>query len=309
MLNINKGPKHQAQRCVIYGVGGVGKTTLASKCPDPLFIDLEGGSNLYDISRISNVKTWYDLIHTVEEVATTPGVCKTLVIDTADRAELLCVEEVCNKNGKKSIEDWPYGKGQVFLNDEFKHLLQALDKCVLAGINAVIIAHAIQRKVELPEELGSYDHYELKLSKKNSPMVKEWADALLFANYQTIVTTNADGKNKATGGKRVIYADHNACWDAKNRHGLPEKMDMTYEAIKPIFEMEPVEKPLDKLLRLMAESNVTAEEVQAVVSAKGNASPDTPVTDYSEELITKFCLPYWAKIVQTIEADPNRSPF
>jgi hypothetical protein len=31
-------------------------------------------------------------------------------------------------------------------------------------------------------------------------------------------------KAKAQGGKRVIYTQHHACWDAKNRHGLPEEL-------------------------------------------------------------------------------------
>ena len=44
----------------------------------------------------------------------------------------------------------------------------------------------------------------------------------------------------------MIYTSHHPCWDAKNRHNLPEEMDLAYESIAPIFETgttEPVTQP------------------------------------------------------------------
>ena len=73
---------------------------------------------------------------------------------------------------------------------------------------------------------------------------------LLFANYETIVVNVDDkgaakGKNKARGGMRVIYAAHNPAWDAKNRHGLDDKLPLLYasisEAIPAIGAPTPVE--------------------------------------------------------------------
>ena len=64
---------------------------------------------------------------------------------------------------------------------------------------------------------------------------------ILFCNYKTMVI-NVDnqgaqkGKNKAQGGKRVMYTTHHACWDAKNRFGLPDELDMNYNAIRPVVE-------------------------------------------------------------------------
>ena len=72
-------------------------------------------------------------------------------------------------------------------------------------------------------------------------MVKEWADMVLFANYKTMVV-NVDGqgvqkgKNKAQGGKRVMYTTHHSCWDAKNRYSLPDEVPFTYESIRQILE-------------------------------------------------------------------------
>lgn len=76
-----------------------------------------------------------------------------------------------------------------------------------------------------------------KTASQISPLVKEWADMVLFANYKTVaVATDKDGrKYKAQGGGRVMYTLHHPCWDAKNRHGLPEEMDFSYAGIAHIF--------------------------------------------------------------------------
>ena len=41
-MNIISGKLPVAKRIVFYGAEGIGKSTLASQCPDPLFIDTEG---------------------------------------------------------------------------------------------------------------------------------------------------------------------------------------------------------------------------------------------------------------------------
>ncbi|HIR27992.1 MAG TPA: AAA family ATPase, partial [Candidatus Choladousia intestinigallinarum] len=66
------------------------------------------------------------------------------------------------------------------------------------------------------------------------PMVKEWADMVLFANYKTHVI-KVDGKNKAQGGQRVMYTTHHSCWDAKNRYGLPDEVPFSYDAIAHVL--------------------------------------------------------------------------
>ena len=82
---------------------------------------------------------------------------------------------------------------------------------------------------------------ELKLGKKTSsqtsPLVKEWADMLLFANYKTysVAVDDKGKKHKAQGVKRVMYTSHHPCWDAKNRYGLPEECEFDYSVIAGII--------------------------------------------------------------------------
>lgn len=115
-------------------------------------------------------------------------------------AEQLCVGHVCAKNGKNGIEDFGLWQWLYFCNgNEFGRFLNLLSDVIEVGINVVLTAHMQMRKFELPNEGGSFDRYELKLGKKTSsqtaPLVKEWADMLLFANYKTIVIAqDKDGK-------------------------------------------------------------------------------------------------------------------
>lgn len=63
---------------------------------------------------------------------------------------------------------------------------------------------------------------------------------LLFANYKTfsIAVDDKGKKRKAQGGERVMYTSHNACWDAKNRFGLPDEAPFDYKVIQDIIEQE-----------------------------------------------------------------------
>ena len=240
-MQITRGKIPGAYKIGLYGVEGIGKTTFAAQFPDPLFIDTEGGTAHMDVKRLPKPDAWIELLSEVDWVYNHPDCCKTLVIDTADWAERLCNEAVCAMNKVESIETFNYGKGYVFAQEEFGRLLDKLELVRKQGIHILIVAHAMMRKFEQPEELGAYDRWELKLSKKIAPMVREWVDALLFVNYKVLVVNvdnkgAAKGKNKVQGGKRVMYTAHHSCWDAKNRFGLPEEAEFSYEVIRPIIE-------------------------------------------------------------------------
>lgn len=248
-MNITRGKIARAQKVVLYGTEGIGKSTFASHFPDPVFIDTEGSTNNMDVARIDKPSSWSMLLEEIDFIKREKP-CKTLIIDTIDWAEQLCIESVCSKAGKKGIEDFGYGSGYVYVKEELGRFLNRLDELINAGINVVLLAHAQIRKFEQPDELGAYDRYELKLGKKTSsqtaPLVKEWADMVLFANYRTIaIATDDKGKkHKAQGGERVMYTTHHPCWDAKNRHGLEDRLPFTYAAIAHIFSPRGKDAPI-----------------------------------------------------------------
>ncbi len=315
MLKIKNGKLKRPQKVGLYGAEGVGKTTLAAKFPDPLFIDTEGGTAQMDVRRIDSIASWEELLGVVKEIAVTPDICKTLVLDTADWAESLAVEYICRKYKKSGIEEFGYGKGYTYLSEEFGKLLSALDQVLVAGIHVVVNAHAKMRKFEQPDEMGAYDRWEMKLSKQVAPLLKEWCDMLLFCNYQTYVVQGSTPMEKAKvqGGKRVMHAAHHPCWDAKNRHGLPDVMDLDYKCLAHIFSEQSVgkaveelpvpksnktEAPADELIRKLKEAHISTDAFQQMIAAKtGHAES---IDRYPEEFITKQILPYWDRIITMI---------
>ena len=308
MLKISNGRIARAQKVVLYGSEGIGKSTLAAMFPNPLFIDTEGGTAHMDVRRIAKPGTWVELMDILNEVSMTPDICGSLVIDTADWAEQLAVSHVCAKYKKAGLEDFGYGKGHTYLAEEFTPFFRALDRIIGAGIHVVVTAHAKMRKFEQPDEMGAYDRWEMKLSKQVAPLFKEWCDMLLFLNYQTYVVTTENKSTKAQGGKRVIYTSHHPCWDAKNRHGLPEVLDLDYENIAHIFEKgeakpaTPKETPLSPLRKQMAKEEITDEELRKVIAAKTRYEVSTPLEEYPDSFITGWVQKYWTQIVDVIKA-------
>ena len=236
-LKIITGKTPGMLKIVLYGPEGIGKSTFASRFPRPLFIDTEGSTRHLDVSRTEKPVSWTMLLEQVKSVRDDPGVCATLVIDTADWAEQLCIGSICASKKLSGIEDLGYGKGYVYLAEEFGRLLNLLEEVVGRGVHVVLTAHAMMRKFEQPDELGAYDRWELKLQKKTAALVKEWADVLFFANYKTmaVAVDKAGTRHKAQGGKRVVYTSHHPCWDAKNCLGLPEELALDFDVAGPLL--------------------------------------------------------------------------
>lgn len=305
MLNIVSGKISRAVKTVIYGTEGVGKSTLASQFPDPLFIDVEGGTSQLDVRRVEANTTWEDLLSIVTEIYRNPDICKTVILDTADAAETLCIQYILHKNNAKSIESFGYGKGYTYIGEEWTRLMTSFDGLIEKGINVTLIAHARQRKIELPDQAGAFDHWEMKVSKQVAPLLKEWADLLLFLNYQTFVVTTDTKTKKAQGGKRMMFTSHNPIYDAKNRYGLPEQMELDFAGIAPIFGDQKKEEtkepgPRERLDELMKEAGIEDYELRAFIAKRGKYPEETLIAEYSDQFIKTYCLKYWDKIMTAI---------
>lgn len=251
-MKLNRGKQIVPLKAVIYGSEGIGKSTLASQLPNPLFLDVEGGTNQLDVLRVDeNFKEWKQVEQAIEELdvelTQNPNLCKTLVIDTIDVAESLLAEQVV-KNEKNpnctTIGDIPYGNGQLKLRNQVDKFLKSLDNLrEKHGIHIVLLGHSHIRRQEKPDEQGVFDRYELKLTAKVAERIKEWSDLLLFINYKTdiIKSSNKMEKNKLVGGKRVIYTTHTTAWDAKNRFGLPDELPLEIKSIEKLFNNNSVQ--------------------------------------------------------------------
>lgn len=268
-MEIISGVIQKAKKVVVYGPEGIGKSTFASRFPNPIFVDTEGSTNGMNVARTPKPSSWEMLNNYIKELMSSKQFA-TIIIDTIDWAEQLCITSICDRYQKKGIEDFGYGNGYVYEKEEFGKFLNLLQDVVDSGINVVLTAHAQLRKFEQPDEMGAYDRWELKIGKKTgsqiSPLVKEWADIVLFANYKTFaVATDKDGKKfKAQGGERVMYTNHHPCWDAKNRYDLPECMAFDYAGIAQLFNPpQHTAQPSQQAQQTRAISNVpTASQPQ-----------------------------------------------
>ena len=235
MIKVTRGKIAAPAKVVIYGVEGIGKSTLASQFPNPVFLDTEDGTRHLDVARL-RCRDWQSLVTAVASLAVDRQGFGTVVIDSIDWAERACGQKVCKDHGKKSLEDWPYRAGDRHVASEFDTLLDKCDSMADAGLNVVLVAHSKVVRTSPPDQTEGFDRWELDLSKQTAPKVKEWADAVLFLNYKMRVIEGGDGKHKAIGGKdRLIFAERTAAYDAKNRHGLPAEVPMSFESLAPLF--------------------------------------------------------------------------
>lgn len=265
-------------KTVLYGPEGIGKSTFATQFPAPVFIDTEGGTKRMNVARLPAPTSWAMLLDEVAEVSRGNVPCGTLVIDTADWAERLCIDAVCARAKVKGIEDFGYGKGYTYAKEEFGKLLGALEEALNTGHNVVVLAHAAITKFEQPDAVGNYDRWSMKTSKQVAPLLREWCDMLLFANYKTVVEkagSAPNAKNKASGGQRVLYTSHHPCWDAKNRFGLPEELPFEYASIAAcIPDPHPGAAPAPR--PIMAEDAPAPKPAPVPVPAAPAAPPVVP---------------------------------
>lgn len=233
--SIKKGPSTRPPKIMLIGQEGVGKSTAGAKMPNPVFLCGESGlvgPQFADTPSFTPT-SWTEALAFCEELASNPSGYKTLVIDTLDWIEPMLYTHVvaaAKKNDIKHIEDFGYGKGYVIAQQEARKMLAVLDKVNAAGMAVLILSHSQLKTVKNPEG-DDYDHFESKVNTKVAGIFKEWCDAVLFARFEIYV--RKDGmKVKAQGGtERIVQTTHSAAWDAKNRYGLPEVMDLDMSEI------------------------------------------------------------------------------
>ncbi len=234
----------QGHRIVLYGPGGIGKSTLSCLAPGPVaMFDLDESlpvlrpqlPNNDQVNRVV-VRTWQEIRDTLhmdgwDEI-------KTVIIDSVTKAEELCAAWVIKnvKHEKKEVlierlEDYGWGKGLSHVYDEFLSLLADLDAHVRAGRNIILIAHDCTATVPNPHG-EDWLRYEPRLqspaSGKNSIRLKvrEWADHVIFLGYDVSVES---GKGQGSGTRTLYPCELPHCM-AKSR---------TVDTVMPVTKNDP----------------------------------------------------------------------
>jgi len=236
-------------RVVVHGCGGVGKTTFgiqACKQNNGIFIQIEDGLDSLganNIARFPRITKWgrtsesedttgqFVFYDALKSLVSENHDYKTVVIDTIDSGvpmlDEFVVETYYNGDAKKA--DAYKNKYGDYVR-EMSKVLKAMDILSSKGIMPIVLSHSVVENHKDPST-ESYKRWEMHLpgGDKTSlgDMLYNWADIVLFATFDVVVDTNRHG----TGGNRVAYTEWSPAYDAKNRYGLPNKIQFDYNTM------------------------------------------------------------------------------
>lgn len=224
-------------RTVVYGPHKIGKSTFASCAPSPVFVQTEDGLDALEAEAFPLCKKWGDVLAAVASLYQEQHGFKTVTLDSADWAEKLLHAHVSQEYaGGKGIEHIGYGKGYVYAAEAFSELLDGLNALrVERGMNVIVLCHAEIKRFDDPMA-DSYDRYQIKLHKQTGKLLQEWADVIGFAQLDTVTKVEKEKGFKEertralTTGRRVLRLSGSPSFDAGNRYGLPDTIDLVWSA-------------------------------------------------------------------------------
>ncbi|MCE7028445.1 ATP-binding protein [Jiella avicenniae] len=223
-------------RVLIYGNEGVGKTTLASEFPNPVFLQAEEGTpGELELSSFGTLPTFGAVMEAMEALYNDEHDFNTVVVDSVTALQRLIFVETCRRgdeygNAKARIEDFGYGKGYVNAKVVLREFLEGCDLLRRdRGMAIVLIAHSVVTTFNDPET-ASYDRYEIDLHKQLLGEVTRDLDAILLLKKPVKTEEEKKGFNgtrtRASGAATVVlmHPIGKPAFVAKNRYGMPESL-------------------------------------------------------------------------------------
>lgn len=213
---------------LLYGVDGIGKTTLASEWPDPIYLPTEGerAPSDVDMPTPGTIGSLGELFDVFGELLETEHSFRTVIVDSLDGLEPLVWAATCARLDVNSIEEPGYGRGYIEADAEWSEFLAACGALSQAGMYVVLLAHPEIVRFDSPTT-DPYSRYTIKLNKRANALVRERVDVVGFLNYRVSLKEKEVGHKKtvthAEGGKeRQIHLSEGAGFVAKNRYSMPD---------------------------------------------------------------------------------------
>jgi len=221
---------------LIYGVDGIGKTSLAAEWPDALYAPTEGQKTPagVDIPSTDIISSWDDIETLFNELLAGGHDFKSLIIDSVGGIAPFVEGVTAARIGSASVDDnskgsaAAYGNGYKESEVEWSTFMSGCEALSQAGIAVVLLAHPEIKRFDDPLN-DPYDRYILKLNKRAGPLLREKCDIVAFINYRISLKSKEVGIKKevthAEGGKeRIINLTRGAGFDAKNRYSMPDSI-------------------------------------------------------------------------------------
>lgn len=240
---------------LVYGAGGVGKTTFATTALKPLIIDCEGGTKYLGLRGINvdtvRIKSWSDM----KEVVALAKDYDTIVIDPiGELMDKLKAYMISMNNSKFVQKDGsPTMAGWGFLKDTLRSYFKILRD---TGKHVLLIAHVAETKDD--ERIVKRPMLATKLSEEIVNMVD-------IVGFMQSVGGSEENPDSA---KRAIFVDADSDkYIAKDRTGRLGNI------IPPDFS---------KIIEAVSGSEVYAwssDKAKAIAETKAEEKPEAPAVE------------------------------
>lgn len=211
-MKVLKGQTLTAPKLMLYGLSGVGKSSLAAKLKNPIFLDFEGGLNYLGVDRSEqyiDLDTFYkDLVGLYREADAGKRQYDTIVIDSVDWLVRKVVEKAAGIDKHNLTEtlnrsNGGYGNGKQVLENQIRTmLLPLLVSLNKLGYGICLVAHA-ERKDLMDADGVDTERIAPKIDVNTMNTFVEWCDNVFYLK-------NIDGERYL-----VLEGDSNVL--AKNR--------------------------------------------------------------------------------------------
>lgn len=247
-------PLTKPPQITIVGTPGSGKSSLGALFHNPVFIQAEDGSSVFEswpdelqpmlfpkLPRADH-KTKVSTLGTLKEqlfaLGTQEHDYKTLVIDSVTSLHSLFEHEVCENYGVDNVADAAGGfhKGYLVVKEmhaEVKAICDRLrDK---KGMTVIFLAHSGIQKVKNRPDAEEYSVYSLEMHKESVSVYTNLVDAVLYLRQDEFVKGGATDKKGVTTklgkviqtGDRILVTSGDGrigYVNAKNRYNLDSEI-------------------------------------------------------------------------------------
>tara|TARA_R110002049_G_scaffold12036_1_gene54742 strand:- start:174 stop:932 length:759 start_codon:yes stop_codon:yes gene_type:complete len=234
---VHRGKTALPPRLVIYGSHGIGKSSIASQFPKPIFLDTEDGLGTLEVDSIP-IKNYQTMKETVGYLVKDKHEWQTIVLDSVDWLSQPVIRDYIEDTHES--KDLGYGKDHQLAAQLLQEILQGFDVARRkVGMNIVILSHAIIQRYEDPRS-DPYDRYVPDLQRRSMMPLMEWCDALGFAAYDIHIRKSDKGFNKESSrgissGERYLHFNETPAYMAKNRYAISESILLDYDALVDIL--------------------------------------------------------------------------
>lgn len=211
-MQVLKGQTLTAPKLMLYGLSGVGKSSLAAKLKNPLFLDFEGGLNYLGVDRTPQYldldEFYKDLIELYRKAEAGKRVYDTIVIDSVDWLVRKVVEKAAGIDKHNLTEtlnrsNGGYGNGKQVLENQIRTmLLPLLVSLNKQGYGICLVAHA-ERKDLMDADGVDTERIAPKIDVNTMNTFVEWCDNVFYL--------------KNINGERFLVLEGDSNVLAKNR--------------------------------------------------------------------------------------------